>query len=273
MIELSEKHNNILTLLEHKYIITSEKYMTKEELLQKLNLSPQESKLYLAALEYSPATATVLAQKANIERTASYPHLEELVRMGLLTVQPGKNRKLYIAENPQKLILILDRKKEALSEALPDLMSIFNVKGVKPKIRYYEGQDGMRTIMMNSVGPGVREKLHLNPVMNVLEIFGEQFTRHYIETRTARKVRVKTLRYKEKIEGPWEVVSDDPSLLREVRYLPDDFLLDNLIIIYNNTVAIVSSAQENYGLEIESKELADTMKSFFNLAWQTAKKK
>ena len=246
--------------------------MTKEESLEKLNLTPQQAKLYLAALEYSPATVATLSEKSGIERTACYPHLEDLVQMGLVTVHPDKGRNQYVAESPQKLSQLLDEKKEALKSFLPDLMSIFNVKGVKPKIRYYEGQEGIKTIFMNSIKEGVEEKLHLMPVANVLEIVGEQFTRHYIEARTSRKISVRTMRNKGKIEGPWEVTTTDPSLLREVRYLPDNFLLDNLIMIYNNTVAIVSSLHENYGLEIESKELTDTMRSFFELTWASARK-
>ncbi|HJJ50727.1 MAG TPA: hypothetical protein O0X01_04300, partial [Methanocorpusculum sp.] len=82
-------------------LLLSHNKMT-DRLLEKLNLSPQEAKLYLAALELSPATATILAEKAGIERTASYPHLKNLVKMGLLSVRPEKNKKLYIAENPKK---------------------------------------------------------------------------------------------------------------------------------------------------------------------------
>lgn len=243
-----------------------------DSLVKNLNLSPQEAKLYLAALELSPATAAVLAEKAGIERTASYPHLEDLVKMGLLSVRPEKNKSLYIAENPKKIGEILEDKQKEFKQVLPDLMSLFNTKGIKPKVRYYEGREGMKSIIMNSISGEAREKLHLMPTINVIEIMGEEFAKHYIDLRVKRGIKVKTLRIREKIEKPWEVTSSDPSLLREVRYLPESFDLENLIMIYANTVSIISSSKENYGLEIESKEFADTMRSFFNMVWLTSTK-
>lgn len=245
--------------------------MTIEELIE-LNLSPQEAKLYQASLELSPATVADLAKKAGIERTASYPYLKSLVKKGLLKQSPIKGRTLYLAESPKRLGEILEEKKKTYQQLLPELMSIFNIKGTKPKIRYFEDRDGMRTILMNSIHPGIKEKLHINPIMNVMEVLGKDWSRRYIEERVKRGIRVKTLRKKETIVGPWEVTAKDKSLLREIRYLPDDFKVENLIIIYLNTVAIISSIRENYGLEIESKEFAETMRSFFNLAWEGAAK-
>lgn len=244
--------------------------MTESEQLLEIGLGAQEAKLYLAALELSPASVAQLSKKAGIERTASYPHLEELVRLGLLSIKPERGRRLYVAENPRKIGEILDNKKATFSKILPELMSVFNVKGVKPKVRYYEGRDGMRTILMNSIAGAHKIKFHLNPLRNVLEILGEEFARKYIETRAARGIKVNALRVRDYVEGPWEINAKDASLLREIRYLPDDFALEDMIIIYANTVAIISSVKENYGLEIESKELADTMRSFFNMAWDAA---
>ena len=246
--------------------------MTTIEGLIQLNLSSQQAKLYLAALELSPAGAAVLSKKAGIERTASYAHLEELVRMGLLTVMPEKGRKLYVAQDPKVLGKILDDRKEVFRRLLPDLMSTFNIEGVKPKIRYYEGKEGAKTILDNSLKSGAKEILHLTPAKNILTILGDEYAKHHIEERVRRGIRMKVLRPKEVIEGPWEMISSDKSLLREIRYLPENFHLEDQITIYLNTVAIISSKKENYGLEIESQEFADTMRSFFNLAWEAAGK-
>jgi sugar-specific transcriptional regulator TrmB len=246
--------------------------MTKIELLKKFNLSSQQAKLYLAALELSPTGASALAEKAGLERTASYPHLEELAKMGLLSIVPIKGKKEYVAEDPRVIGKILDEKKDIFKKGLPELMSSFNVRGIKPKIRYYEGRDGMKKITTNAIMSGSQEILDLTPVKNVMAVLGERFVKHRVDARVQKGIRLKVLRPKERIKGPWEMVSTDKSLLREIRYLPENFKLDNFITIYANTVAIVSSLEENYGLEIESKEFADTMRSLFYLVWEKAEK-
>lgn len=245
--------------------------MTKEE-LEKFGLSSQEAALYLAALELSPAAASLIAKKAGIERTASYPHLASLVQKGLLRISPAKGRTLYEAENPHKIGELLKSKEESFKKILPELLSIYNINGVKPKIRYYEGREGARAIMSNSIQSGVKEIFHLTPAQNMMTVLGEDFARRHIESRVAKKIFMKTLRVREALEKPWEMVSTEKSLLRELRYLPEGFKLEDQIIIYQNTVAIISSATENYGLEIQSQEFADTMRSFFALAWEGAEK-
>jgi len=237
-----------------------------------LNINRQQAKLYLAALELSSAGAAELASKAGIERTASYAHLKKLVKLGLLSVSLKKHKTVFMAENPKRISEILEEKKNNFDKLLPDLLLMFNVKGIKPKVRYYEGREGMRTILLNSLKGGDKEKLHLNPFNNVLEVLGKEFARRYIETRAKNKIYVRSLRLQEEISGPWEFKTTDESILREVRYLPKDFKLENLIIVYGNTVAIISSIKENYGLEIESKEFADTMRSMFEILWKIAKK-
>lgn len=246
--------------------------MTIEQ-LEELGISNQQARLYLAALELSPASVASISKKAGMERTAAYPHLEELIKMGLLSIGPEKRRRVYIAQDPHSLGNILENRSGVYKKLLPELMSVFNTKGMKPKIRYYEGRDGLRTAMHNTLLSGSKLNLHLVPMNNVLEVLGEEFSRRYIEERVAFGIHARSLRVKEAVEGPWEIVSRDKSLLRDLRYLPNDFELDDLIIIHANIVTIISSIHENYAVEIESKEFANTMKSFFNVVWQIAEKK
>jgi len=245
--------------------------MTIEEKLQDLNINSQQAKLYLAALQLSSASVAELALKAGVERTACYPHLKKLVKIGLLSVALKKDKTVFIAENPKKINEILEEKKNHFNKLMPDLLAIFNAKDIKPKVRYYEGREGMKNILLNSIKSGSKENLHLNPFNNVIEVLGKDFARHYIETRVKNKINVRSLRLQEEVQGSWEFKTKDQSILREVRYLPKDFNLDNLIIIYNNTIAIISSVKENYGLEIESKELSNTMRSVFEILWKITK--
>ena len=247
--------------------------MTNIANLEGLGLSSQQARLYVAALEISPAGATALSKKADMERTACYSHLEELVKLGLINIAFEKGKRLYSAVHPRALGEILDDKNALYRKLLPELMTIYNVKGVKPRIQYYEGKEGMRTIMANTLLSGSKLNLHLVPMNSLMEVIGKEFSRKQIELRAQKGIEARTLRVREAIEGPWEVTSSDKSLLREIRYLPEGFKLDDLIIIHANTVAIISSAKENYGLEIESKEFADTMRSFFAAIWEVAEKK
>ena len=57
------------------------------------------------------------------------------------------------------------------------------------------------------------------------------------------------------------------------RFIPKDkFPLSSSIIIYDNKVGIVSLKGKLIGVIIENKEISNTLRSIFNIAWDGAEK-
>lgn len=51
---------------------------------------------------------------------------------------------MFIGEDPEKIKKDLANKERLFSEILPLLKSTYNARGTKPRIRFYEGSDGIR---------------------------------------------------------------------------------------------------------------------------------
>ncbi|MEY4744239.1 MAG: hypothetical protein RL272_184, partial [Candidatus Parcubacteria bacterium] len=61
--------------------------------LQKIGLSENEAKVYLAGLELGPSTAQMMAAKATVSRPTTYIMIESLIKRGLMSsFQKGKKR-------------------------------------------------------------------------------------------------------------------------------------------------------------------------------------
>src|SRR3989339_1834872 len=121
----------------------------KEEIINQIReagLEPKEAKIYLAVLELGKATITDVAKKSKVKRTTIYEYLDNLVEMGLVGKTVKGKRIFYIAEDPKKLIYILENKKKKVALALPALQEIFSASFSRPKVRFYEGIEGMRNI-------------------------------------------------------------------------------------------------------------------------------
>jgi len=71
-----------------------------EFLVEELDLTPYESKAYLAVLLYGPLSPMGVNQKSGIPRPRTYDVLNSLVGKGLLMEQPGRPR-MYTAVNPK----------------------------------------------------------------------------------------------------------------------------------------------------------------------------
>jgi len=80
--------------------ISEDKEKLTEFLVKELDLTPYESKAYLAVLLYGPLSPMGVNQKSGIPRPRTYDVLNSLVGKGLLMEQPGRPR-MYTAVNPK----------------------------------------------------------------------------------------------------------------------------------------------------------------------------
>ncbi|MFZ2882675.1 MAG: helix-turn-helix domain-containing protein, partial [Candidatus Moraniibacteriota bacterium] len=114
------------------------------EKLQIAGLSEKEAKVYVAVLELGEATIAEITKKSKIKRSTIYDILNTLKEKGIISQTRLNKRPIFLAENPKKMLEKLEEKKRGLEEAVPELLSIMNLLDKKPKIRYFEGIEGVR---------------------------------------------------------------------------------------------------------------------------------
>ncbi|HVO28643.1 MAG TPA: helix-turn-helix domain-containing protein, partial [Candidatus Paceibacterota bacterium] len=116
-------------------------------IIEQLGYSAQETSVYLAALELGGSTATDIAEKAKLPRTTTALVINALHKKGLMNAYIQRKRKIWAAENPEKLLIALKEREAALKLVLPELQSLRHDTGVKPTVRAYSGADEIRQIM------------------------------------------------------------------------------------------------------------------------------
>ncbi len=151
-IQLISNHMYEILDLVCRNISTRLEAKTMQDLIHKIGLSPKEEVVLLALLELGAETVTRIAQKANLNRTTCYDILERLNILGLVGYVGDRSKKTFVAEPPETLVSYLERRSKQFADranevkkALPQLKAIYNQKGRGPKIRYYEGPEGLQT--------------------------------------------------------------------------------------------------------------------------------
>ena len=87
-------------------------------ILESTGLSPSEIAAYIAAVELGSTVASLIARKANLNRSNCYEALKRLISKGLVT-SVNKNRKTFFEAVDPKLLLVLHKEKgENLSKLL-----------------------------------------------------------------------------------------------------------------------------------------------------------
>lgn len=246
--------------------------------LREIGMSEKEIQIYLACLQRGEVSVIELARIAQLSRSTAYFIADQLIKKGLLRfIQKGAHR-VYAAEDPRKLAVLLDERSEALvrtkrlvSDILPSLNMRYTGAKNKPLVSYYVGQVEMRQIFEDALASGIHELYFVGEMPVLVEAVG----REYLASWNRRKVKAKI-----KTIGIWPTdapqpeelfLKATPENLRVVRFAPPGFRSPTYVLLYANKVAFISSIVEAYGTLIESHDLSTTMRHWFDNLWQSSR--
>lgn len=242
--------------------------MQLDEALKQFGLTEKEAKIYLALLELGVASVQKIAQKAKIARPTAYDILESLQNQSLVSVFEKGQKKQYSPTDPA---IILDRtrqKSKNLEDIFPQLKALYNLPLEKPKVRFYEGIEGIRVILDEVL----KEGKELFSIGSAEDIFGNlDFFPAFVKKRVELGIQTKViLRDSKKARERQKLGSKE---LREVKIIPADYQFHALMMIFGNKVAMISLAKDYVALLTESRELAAMQKELFRLNWGNMAKK
>ena len=243
--------------------------MKQIELLKQLGLDEKQAKVYLAALEFGPTTIIDLAAKSGVKRTTIHEFIDRMSEQGFIITTFSGKRKLYQAASPEALEQILEKQTQAVKKLLPDLKFLASKAPQAPKIRYYEGVEGIKQIYEDFLT--AKEPIdYFGSIKDEVSVLGKQYLSDWVKRRLKKGIRVNAIRIKSK-EVPIKEWQGGKEYLRDLRFFPLD-IKENFtnMMIYDNKVAITSSAKESYGLIIESAELATSLKYIWQVVWKAS---
>ncbi len=242
------------------------------EALRKFGLAEKEAKVYLCLLGMGEALASEAAAKTNIARQLIYDLFERLIELGLVSFVIKDNKKYFKAAPPEQLISILKEKERSLQEAMPELKKIEAFEEHKtPKIEVYEGVEGMKTILNDILRTEKNELIVYGSSKSSFEVM-PIFMENWHNRRIKQKLAVRII-YNETKETLKRIKKHKDTLkLMETQFMPVKALTPTATLIYGNKIALtVWLKNEPYATLIESKELKEMHKDYFEAIWKTAK--
>jgi sugar-specific transcriptional regulator TrmB len=237
--------------------------MDLNEILIKSGLDEKEAKVYLALLDLGSEKVFEIAKKAGIKRPTAYVILEQLYSKNYVIKTYHNKKVFYSAEKPDIILRSLRERQEQLELALPFLQARMASSKIKTKVRIYEARSGIEQVY-NEIYKSTTVSF-FGSVKYLSDEFGGQ-------TDKLRKI------IKSKEVHVRDLLTDDPKDIAfgrsfanqsyEARVVPKEFDLFIDGAVYDDQVAIISIKKELFAVVIESKEVADTFRSLFELAWK-----
>ncbi|HBF67383.1 MAG TPA: transcriptional regulator TrmB [Candidatus Magasanikbacteria bacterium] len=243
--------------------------MDIERVLNELGLQDKKAKVYMACLELGTAHASDIALRAGVQRTTVYEILDFLKQKGLINSTPKGHGTVFSAEPPEHLQKLLHDQERMLHKAMPELQSFFNAGKPRPKVRFYEGIEGVRTVFMDTLAAHENRLRAILSIADLHEFIGAQWFDEYTNERIASGKKLFVIRSESREVGGIYPSSTHDN--RELRFAPRGMEFALTQYLYDNKVAIISTKKEGYGMIIESSDYYLTQSNLFDILWDISR--
>jgi HTH-type transcriptional regulator, sugar sensing transcriptional regulator len=233
--------------------------------LKQLGLNNSEITVYLFLLQNGVSTPPAVSRGTRIARTNCYNILNRLKDQNLIKEQESGKRKSYLASDPESLVRTLELKKEAIQQILPDLRALYTTQKNKPKIQYFEGKEQISQIYDMSLE--AQKVVGIGSTKHLSTILPGEYTRYLKEIKRRGIVFYDILTSPSIEKGAPEMIKTLGGLY-DVHYLESKYEdLPTDILIWNDSVALITLEEPIFGTVITNKLIAKSMMLVFDVMW------
>lgn len=238
--------------------------MKLENALKQFGLSEKQAKIYLATLELGSAPVNLIAKKSEIPRPTCYDLLESLCKQGIASNFIKKKTRYYSVDDPRQIVHLAQQKAKILEETLPQLEAIYGLAKERPKVRFYQGKEGMKQIL-EEVLKDKQECLCFSSADDLFETLGDDFLK-FVQQRIKLKIPTRVILKDSPVARERQRLGLKE--LRKVKIIPNEFNYHGMIFIFGNKIAFFSFVKDYMAVIIESKELSAIQQAMFECIWK-----
>jgi HTH-type transcriptional regulator, sugar sensing transcriptional regulator len=232
------------------------------EILEEAGLTNKEARIYLQLLKEKNCNASKLSKLTRIQRTTAYLELDNLIKKGLVSYVIKDSKRYYQPSSPEKLIEILDLKKQKINSILPELKNLQSSEEYF-KINVFEGKEGIKTFYQDILNSKIKELLAFGVTGNAFEILKYDFP-HFVKKFEKQGLKVRYLAN----ESSKISLSELSKERSKIKYLSKQYSSEITTIIYSNKIAIQSLVENNiFVIVIEDENLFKGYKNYFEFMW------
>ncbi|MBI2148504.1 hypothetical protein HYU23_02395 [Candidatus Woesearchaeota archaeon] len=242
-----------------------------QEILQKLGLSLNESRVYEALLSLGESNVNKISIKSKVHRRNVYDSLNKLIEKGLVSETFIKGEKFFKINNPNRLQEIIKEKETALETVLPSMNKIYKSLEPEAEAYFFKGIEGFKNYL----------QLILEQKQTVYFIGAKAFwldprLQHYLRhfNKQRKKLGINFVHLFD-----YEVKEQKLEILKVVgkpyKFLPKKYSSATAVDIFGDYVIMFVGVkpgelyEEPLQFVLKSKLLADGYRKFFQFMWDS----
>ncbi|MEK7087357.1 MAG: helix-turn-helix domain-containing protein [Patescibacteria group bacterium] len=248
-----------------------------ENEIKRLGLSGKEAKVYLAALELGQASVAGIAIHSGINRATAYVILEELRKKGLVSTFLKGKKTYFAAEPPERLSNLFKIEENkikdsflSLEKILPDLDKLYESRGEHPKVRFFEGKEGIALLQEDILKTRAKNIEEIIPLDEAYKNFPPSKTDHRKRMyEKMRKVRFRIIYTSKK-----GAILPETNIIekRSIKFIKHElFPISAEIVLFGDKTLIFVTKNKPFAVVLEDQLITSTFRTIFDLLWKNLK--
>jgi len=237
--------------------------------LQMAGLDSKEARVYEEILQNGKIAVLNILKNLDIKKGDLYNILGRLEDKKLIYPLPEYKRLTYSASNPEIIERAILEKEKDLEEAkgrMFELFSLYNLNKGKPGIRFAEGLEGVKKIFNETLKSKTEILAFADGEGWITHL--PKYTKWYEGERIKRNIPERVILPDTKITT--EYIKSYNTKVTEFKFIPHgkyNFSMEK--DIFDNKVIYATLREPFIALLVEDKEIADTERAIFELAWDS----
>ena len=239
----------------------------QEHLLDIIGLDKEDSKVYMAILRNGRLSMAELVSFTRLKRTSIYRFVDDLIKRGLVVRNIYGKRTFYSAENPQKILRQIEKKKQEFSKILPMLVDLHDNSFNKPHVSIYENKQGLWNIY-KKIGESFADVYAFVSIEKFFSVFSKKDMQKVKSLLTEGEKNSFDLVERDKSGKKYVLdIGKEKNKLEKAKLLPKDFHLDVDILVFGKSVAMISF-DSLMGVIIENNHIANFHREVHKAFWK-----
>ena len=246
-----------------------------EEPLKQLGLTEEQSRIYNILLTNGPLIARKISLFSSLKRGFTYKILDQLLELNLVErVEKEGKTTTFHPKHPNTLIEVLEQKKrdlaattESMKGIIGQMASDFNLAVGKPNVQFYEGIEGIKTVLEDSL---YTKGEILNYVdLESIQKYIPDVNKWYVKEREKDKIKNRGLVLDTHFNR--EFLKDYHPDITDTKFLPlESKPFSTIMKIYNDKISYITLGEHMIGVIITGKAISDMHRELFEFTWDKA---
>lgn len=245
---------------------------TIQNTLQKFGFELSTAEIYVILANNGEMTVPQIAQKTAFSRASIYDSLSQLLAGGYLEYRKEGRNAFYKLIHPNKLFGLVEEKKretevlgEEMGSAIRALIGSFNLSSHKPGVRFFEGEEGAKEALFDSLS--TKDIIYTFINNQTVKQLGKAMDEEYVTLRIKNKIKKRIIMI-DNFEGR-ERAKSLQNEFTEIKFINEtDYPFEGASEIYDDTVShIMAQDKQITSMLIKHPQVARMQKMLFEFVW------